>query len=85
MSSKAKARHKTAFNAGAGLSAKQAEDLDIGELLRLQRIVIGDARFVHLGLRVEGGFVGEHNRDSRMPLPQHISARQETTLHSWKA
>ncbi len=58
-----------------GEAGKQPIDLD--ELLRLQRIVIGDARFVHLGLRTEGGFVGEHERDTRMPLPDHISARFE--------
>ncbi|MFN0024599.1 MAG: Fic family protein [Parvularculaceae bacterium] len=58
-----------------GESGKQPIDLD--ELLRLQRIVIGDARFVHLGLRTEGGFIGEHDRDSRMPIPDHISARHE--------
>jgi len=58
-----------------GESGKQPIDLD--ELLRLQRIVIGDARFVHLGLRTEGGFVGEHDRDSRMPIPGHISAHHE--------
>ena len=51
--------------------------IDLDELLRLQRIVIGDARFVRLGLRLEGGFVGQHDRDSRMPLPEHISARHE--------
>jgi hypothetical protein len=51
--------------------------VDLDELLRLQRIVIGDTRFVELGLRQEGGFVGEHDRDSRMPLPDHISARPE--------
>jgi hypothetical protein len=51
--------------------------LDLDELLRLQRIVIGDARFVRLGLRSEGGFVGEHDRDTRIPLPDHISARPE--------
>jgi Fic family protein len=28
-----------------------------------------------MGLRHEGGFVGEHDRDSCMPLPDHISAR----------
>lgn len=50
---------------------------DLDELLRLQRIVIGDDRFLKLGLRTEGGFVGEHDRDSRMPLPDHISARPE--------
>jgi hypothetical protein len=50
---------------------------DFDELLRLQEIVIGDARFVHMGLRIEGGFVGEHDRATRMPLPEHISARPE--------
>jgi len=58
-----------------GEAGKQPIDLD--ELLRLQRIVIGDARFVHLGLRTEGGFVGEHDRDTRMPIPDHVSARHE--------
>lgn len=51
--------------------------IDRGELLRLQRIVIGDARFVHLGLRTEGGFVGEHDRNTGAPIPDHISARHE--------
>lgn len=51
--------------------------LDLDELLRLQRIVIGDDRFVPLGLRTEGGFIGEHDRDTRVPLPDHISARHQ--------
>jgi hypothetical protein len=51
--------------------------LDSDEFLRLQRIVIGNERFVRLGFRDEGGFVGEHERDTRMPLPEHISARHE--------
>jgi len=51
--------------------------LNESELLRLQRIVIGDARFVKLGLRTEGGFVGEHDRDTQQPIPAHISARPE--------
>jgi hypothetical protein len=58
-----------------GEAGKQPIDLD--ELLRLQRIVIGDARFTGLGLRNEGGFVGERDRDSRMPFPDHVSARHE--------
>ncbi|WP_332680948.1 Fic family protein [Bosea sp. (in: a-proteobacteria)] len=45
------------------------------ELERLQRIVIGDARFVHLGLRTDGGFVGEHERSTGAPIPEHISAQ----------
>jgi hypothetical protein len=51
--------------------------LDEEEFLRLQRIVIGDERFVKLGLRNEGGFVGEHDRDTQRPIPDHISARPE--------
>jgi hypothetical protein len=51
--------------------------LDLDELLRLQNIVIGDARFVKLGLRQEGGLVGEHDRDTGEPLPDHISARPD--------
>jgi hypothetical protein len=51
--------------------------VDLDELLRLQAIVIGDARFVKLGLRQEGGFIGEHDRDTRMPIPDHVSARPE--------
>jgi hypothetical protein len=51
--------------------------LSLDELLRLQRIVIGDERFVHLGLRREGGFVGGHDRQTHAPVPDHISARPE--------
>jgi hypothetical protein len=51
--------------------------LDLDELLRLQRIVIGDERFVQLGLRREGGFVGEHDRETQAPIPDHVSARPE--------
>ena len=51
--------------------------IDLDELLRLQRIVIGDDRYVPLGLRKEGGFVGERDRETRMPLPDHISARHD--------
>jgi hypothetical protein len=47
------------------------------ELERLQRIVIGDARFVPLGLRTEGGFVGERDRSTGEPLPDHISAKAD--------
>ncbi len=51
--------------------------LDQQEFLRLQGIVIGDERFVKLGFRQEGGFVGEYDRDTQRPIPNHISARHE--------
>lgn len=62
---------------GRAIGEAGRKPLDLDELLRLQRLVIGDARFVRMGLRTEGGFVGEHDRDTRAPLPDHISARHE--------
>lgn len=60
---------------GAAIGEAGRHPIDLEELLRLQRIVIEDMRFVRMGLRTEGGFVGEHERDTGAPLPGHISAR----------
>lgn len=62
---------------GRAIGEAGRQPLDRDELLRLQRIVMGDARFITLGFRDEGGFVGEHDRETRMPLPDHVGARQE--------
>ena len=62
---------------GRAIGEAGRQPIDLDELLRLQKIVIGDERFVRLGLRTEGGFVGNHDRDTGAPLPNHISARHE--------
>ena len=62
---------------GRAIGEAGKHPIDLNELLRLQRIVIGDERFVRLGLRQEGGFVGEHDREIGTPIPDHISARPE--------
>jgi hypothetical protein len=62
---------------GKAIGEAGRRPIDLDELLRLQRIVIGDDRYVPLGLRKEGGFVGERDRETRMPLPDHVSARHE--------
>jgi len=62
---------------GRAIGEAGRQPLDREELLRLQKIVLGDARFIKTGFRQEGGFIGEHDRDSRMPIPDHISARPE--------
>lgn len=62
---------------GRAIGDAGRQPLDRDELLRLQRIVIEDTRFVRMGFRDEGGFVGEHDRETRMPLPDHVSARPE--------
>lgn len=61
---------KAIGQAGANKISKQ-------ELIRLQQIVIGDKRFVDMGFRKQGGFVGEHDRITGEPIPDHISARWE--------
>jgi hypothetical protein len=58
--------------ARAGTTALSAESLE-----ELQRQVVGDDRFVKLGLRTQGGFVGEHDRHTQEPIPDHVSARWE--------
>ena len=62
---------------GRAIGQAGRQPIDLDELLRLQRIVIGDARFVQLGLRAEGGFVGERDRETGMPIPEHIGARPD--------
>jgi len=51
--------------------------LSVEELEYLQSIVITDHRFIIPGCRAEGGFVGDHERTTGMPMPVHISARVE--------
>ena len=62
---------------GRAIGEAGQRKLSISELEYLQKIVIPDNRFIKLGLRREGGFVGEHDRSTGMPLPEHISARPE--------
>ncbi len=50
--------------------------ITLDEIIRLQRVLIEDTRFVRAGLRPDGVFVGErdHNGD---PLPEFIGARPD--------
>lgn len=66
-------RARAARWAGA-IAEAGARAIDVDELERLQRLVIGDARFVRLGVRTEGGFIGTHDRETGEPVPEHISA-----------
>ena len=60
---------------GKAIGQAGQKDLTKDELLRLQEIVIEDRRFVNMGWRKEGGFVGVHNRTTGKPVPDHISAK----------
>jgi len=62
---------------GKAISEAGIDSLSKKELLRLQEIIIESKRFTKLGFRTEGGFVGEHDRITGEPIPDHISARWE--------
>lgn len=60
---------------GRAIGQAGSKPLDKEELLRLQQIVIENSRFLKMGFRDEGGFVGEHDRITGEPIPEHISAK----------
>jgi hypothetical protein len=60
---------------GRAIGQAGSKSLSKEELLRLQQIIIENSRFIKMGYRTEGGFVGEHDRSTGEPIPEHISAR----------
>ncbi len=62
---------------GKAIGQAGSKPLSKEELYRLQQIVIENSKFVTMGYRTEGGFVGEHDRTTGEPIPEHISARHE--------
>lgn len=68
-------RGNRAVRWGKAIGQAGSNPLSKDELLRLQQIVIENTRFIKMGFRQEGGFVGEHDRTTGEPLPDHISAR----------
>lgn len=60
---------------GKAIGQAGSKPLSKEELIRLQQIIIKDSRFTAMGFRKEGGFVGEHDRTSGEPIPDHVSAK----------
>ncbi len=65
---------------GKAIGEAGKQPLSHDEFHRLQKIVMRDERFVKLGYRTEGGFVGQHDRQSGSPLPDHVSAKHEDII-----
>lgn len=65
---------------GNAIEMAGSSEMNISELERLQQIVIADTRFVTLGFRRGGGFVGHHNRSTGEPIPVHIGAKFQDLL-----
>ena len=70
-------QHSRAERWGRVIGQAGQKELTNDELLRLQKLVIKDDRFLNMGFRKEGGFVGVHDRVSSAPIPDHISAKWE--------
>jgi len=68
-------KNKRAARWGEAIGQAGSNDLSKEELLRLQQIVIENDRFIEMGFRKKGGFVGQHDRITGEPIPAHISAR----------
>ena len=70
---------------GKAINQAGKEELSIAEISRLHAILIQDARFNKIGLRDEGVFLGERDRDGE-PLPEFIGARDDdlkSLMESW--
>lgn len=64
-----------ARNWGKAIGLAGKKQLTIEEIERLQDIVIGNKKLKHMGLRKYEGFIGEHDRETFSPIPDHISAK----------
>jgi Fic family protein len=70
-------KSKRAARWGQAIGQAGTKDLTKEELLRLQQIVIENERFLDMGFRKKGGFIGEHDRSTGEPIPDHVSAKWE--------
>lgn len=68
-------RSQRAARWGRAIGRAGERALSEAELLSLQKLVIENPRFLKLGYRTQGGFVGEHDPATGQPMPDHISAR----------
>lgn len=64
-----------ARNWGKAIGQSGKALLTIEEIERLQHIVIGNKKLKYMGIRKGEGFIGEHDRETFTPMPDHISAR----------
>lgn len=69
-----------ARNWGNAIGQAGKKQLSIEEIERLQDIVIGSKKLKNMGFRKNEGFIGEHDRETFSPIPDHISAKVKDLL-----
>lgn len=70
-------RNNRAARWGIAIGQAGKNELSIAELNRLQQLVIENDRFVKMGIRSQQGFIGDRDRETQEPIPDHICARYE--------
>lgn len=70
-------RNNRAARWGIAIGQAGKNELSIAELNRLQQLVIENDRFVKMGIRSQQGFIGDRDRVTQEPIPDHISANYE--------
>mgnify|MGYP002631542308 CR=1 FL=1 len=70
-------RNNRAARWGIAIGQAGKNELSIAELNRLQQLVIENDRFVKMGIRQQQGFIGDRDRATQEPIPDHISAKFE--------
>ena len=70
-------RNNRAARWGIAIGQAGKNELSIAELNRLQQLVIENDRFVKMGIRSEHGFIGDRDRATQEPIPDHISAKYD--------
>ena len=70
-------RNNRAARWGIAIGQAGKNQLSIAELNRLQQLVIENDRFVKMGIRIQHGFIGDRDRETQEPIPDHISAKHE--------
>lgn len=70
-------RNNRAARWGQAIGQAGGDELNENELIRLQELVIENKRFIQIGLRNQHGFIGDRDRTTQEPIPEHISAKHE--------
>ena len=72
-----KPRSNRAARWGNAIGQAGVNELSLDELNRLQQLVIESKRFTKMGIRQQQGFIGDRDRVSNDPIPDHISAKYQ--------
>lgn len=83
-----KPRSNRAARWGQAIGQAGLNELNENEIIRLQELVIDNKKFLKIGIRSQEGFIGDRDRITQEPIPEHISAKYkdlESLMSGWYA